>query len=130
MSTQSTSVKEQAKVDNLGGVFIYANDPKSLAEWYRDKLGVELADGSCDGESNYYCVLAHDAVFSIKQAKPALPAGRSQFMVNFKVGDFDGIVDRLKSEGVAVERTQDHEYGRFGWIKDLEGNPIEFWQAK
>lgn len=130
MSTEASVAQRQAKVEELGGVFIHANDPKSLAEWYQDKLGIELADGACDGEANYYCVFAHDAVFSIKQAKQTLPTERNQFMVNFKVGDFDGIIDRLKSKGVAIERTQDHEYGRFGWIKDLEGNPIEFWQPK
>lgn len=130
MPNKSGVVQQQAKVEGLGGVFIYANDPKTLAEWYQDKLGIELADGACDGEANYYCVFAHDTVFSIKQAKQPLPAGRNQFMVNFKVDDFDGLINRLKSKGVAIDRTQDHEYGRFGWIKDLEGNPIEFWQSK
>ena len=119
-----------AKVEGIGGAFIYANDPKSLAEWYRDKLGLELADGACGGDANYYCVLSHDAVFSIKQAKKKLPAERNQFMVNFKVGDFAGMLDRLKSKSVAVARTQDEDYGRFGWIEDPEGNQIEFWQAK
>ena len=117
-------------VENVGGVFIYANDPKALAAWYQDKLGIELADGACGGEANYYRVFSHDIVFSIKAAKKPLPAEKNQFMLNFKVGDFDGFVARLESKGVAIEKTEAHEYGKFGWIKDLEGNPIEFWQSK
>lgn len=124
-----TKTKPQAKVEELGGVFIHANDPKSLAAWYQDKLGLELAHNDCDG-GNYYCMLAHGAVFSINPAKKPLAGERNRFTVNFKVGDFDGILARLESKGVAVERTEDYDYGRFGWITDLEGNRIEFWQAK
>src|SRR5258708_1285549 len=104
MPTKRGAVQEQAKVEGLGGAFIYANDPKSLAEWYQGTLGIELAHNACDGEVNYYCVFAHDAVFSIKRAKQPLPVERNQFMVNFKVGDFDGFIDRLKSKGVAIDR--------------------------
>lgn len=130
MPTETVAVKQQAKVDGIGGVFIYANDMKALAGWYQDKLGIELAHNACDGEDNYYCVFPHDTVFAIKPAKQTLPAERNQFVVNFKVGDFAGLIDRLKSKGVAVDRTQDYDYGRFGWIKDPEGNSIEFWQSK
>ena len=31
--------------------------------------------------------------------------------------------------GVEVEdKTEDHEYGRFGWARDPEGNRIELWE--
>lgn len=70
------------------------------------------------------------SVPALKQAKPALPAGRKQLTLNFKVGDFDGFLSRLKAKGATVSRTEDHEYGRFGWVEDLEGNTVEFWQPK
>ncbi|MBA2396965.1 MAG: hypothetical protein H0V70_29945 [Ktedonobacteraceae bacterium] len=31
-----------AQVSGIGGVFIYSNDPKSLAEWYANHFGIEF----------------------------------------------------------------------------------------
>ncbi len=125
----------KTKVEDVGGVFIYANDPKALAEWYKDKLGIELAHYDSCEEGNYSFVfdLGGGAVtaFAVKQANPRISGPRNHFMINFRVSDFDGFVRQLKANGVTIERTQeDDDFGRFGWIKDLEGNPIEFWQAK
>ena len=125
---------KQAKVEDVGGVFIYANDPKALAGWYKDKLGIGLVYNAQEG--NYYFVFARgnvpgaNTVFAIKPAKSSLPAERNQFMVNFRVNDFDSFIKRLTEKGVSIDRTQDYPgFGRFGWIKDLEGNPVEFWQS-
>ena len=127
---------KKAKVEDIGGLFIYSNDPKTLADWYKDKMGIELAYNA--EEKNYYCVFVRskdnfgaNTVFAIKQAGSMLSSERNQFTVNFRVDDFDGIIERLKTKGVVIDRTQDYPgFGRFGWIKDLEGNLIEFWQPK
>ncbi|MBI3550712.1 MAG: VOC family protein [Elusimicrobia bacterium] len=123
----------QAKVEDVGGVFIYANDAKSLAEWYKKKLGIELVHNAAEG--NYYHVFMRskvpgaNTVFAIKPAASRLSTERNQFAVNFRINDFDGFIKRLNSEGVSVDRTQDYpSFGRFGWIKDPEGNQVEFWQ--
>lgn len=126
---------KQAKVEDVGGVFIFSTDPKRLAEWYQDKLGIQLVHNADEG--NYYCVFVRskvpgaNTVFAIKPAKSTVSSEKNQFMVNFRVNDFDGVIERLKSKGVSIERTQDYpSFGRFGWIKDLDGNPIEFWQPE
>lgn len=126
---------KQAKVEDVGGVFIYANDPKALAAWHKDKLGIELVYNA--QEENYYFVFVRgnvkgaNTVFAIKPAKSRLSTEKDRFVVNFRVNDFDGVIERLKSKGVTIDRTQDYpSFGRFGWIKDLEGNPIEFWQPE
>ncbi len=123
----------QSKIEDIGGVFIFANAPKELAEWYKDKLGIEL-DFSAD-DKTYTHLFHHGSqpwaftAFSIHPAKGPLPADRNQVILNFRTDDFDGLITRLKRKGVIIERTQDLGYGRFGWIKDSEGNQIEFWQA-
>ena len=39
------------------------------------------------------------------------------------------LVQALGHEGCNVlEKTDDSEYGKFGWIIDPEGNKIELWQ--
>jgi predicted enzyme related to lactoylglutathione lyase len=50
-------------------------------------------------------------------------------MLNFRVADLDEVLAELRREGVEVlDRIEEHEYGRFGWIVDSEGNRIELWQ--
>jgi predicted enzyme related to lactoylglutathione lyase len=45
------------------------------------------------------------------------------------VDDLDGMLDQLKSAGVQIDKREDHEYGRFAWIIDPEGNRVELWEA-
>jgi len=41
----------------------------------------------------------------------------------------DGLLEALREEGMEVDpRREDHEYGRFAWIMDPEGNRIELWE--
>ena len=37
---------------------------------------------------------------------------------------------QLRRDGVAVEKVEAHDYGRFAWITDPEGNRIELWEPK
>lgn len=55
--------------------------------------------------------------------------GTPAFMLNCRVDDLDGLIARLRAEGVEIsdERHQD-ENGRFAWITDPEGNRIELWE--
>ncbi len=56
--------------------------------------------------------------------------GAQQAMVNFRVDDLDGLLEQLAAAGVRIDpKRDDHEYGRFAWIWDLEGNRVELWQA-
>jgi len=126
---------KQSKIEDVGGVFIYSNDPAALAAWYKDKLGIELVLNPEEGD--YYFVFTRsnvpgaNTVFAIKPAKTRLSAEKNQFSVNFRISDFEAFTKRLKAKGVAIERTQDYPgFGTFVWIKDLEGNSIEFWQPK
>jgi len=53
----------------------------------------------------------------------------SSFMVNYRVADLAGLLQALRQEGCNVlEKTDDSEYGKFGWVMDPEGNKVELWQ--
>jgi len=40
-----------------------------------------------------------------------------------------GVLQALRSEGCNVlEKVDDSEYGKFGWVMDPEGNKVELWQ--
>ena len=39
------------------------------------------------------------------------------------------LLEALREEGVEVDdKVEEHEYGKFGWIMDPEGNRIELWE--
>ena len=55
--------------------------------------------------------------------------GTSSFMVNYRVADLHALLDALRAEGCSVlEKTDESEYGRFGWVIDPEGNKVELWE--
>jgi predicted enzyme related to lactoylglutathione lyase len=51
--------------------------------------------------------------------------------VNYRVDDLDAMLAQLRKAGVeVVDRTEDHDYGRFGWAVDPEGNRFELWEPR
>jgi len=128
--------KKRISVEGVGGVFIYANDAKALSNWYAHHFGLTLEtyeDGKVYGTEFKYRRLGDSSqvdstVFSISQSKDPLPAERRECMVNYRVRDLQAFLDQLKTDGIAIERTEDFDYGRFAWIRDPEGNRIEIYQ--
>jgi catechol 2,3-dioxygenase-like lactoylglutathione lyase family enzyme len=120
-----------AKITGLGGVFFKSPDPKKLAAWYRDVLGLEVAEHGA-------AMLSYDApghppfvVWSPFAADTGYFAPSSrELMVNFAVDDLDGFVAALAEKGVAVLGREDYDYGRFAWIMDPDGTKIELWEPK
>ena len=52
-----------------------------------------------------------------------------QAMINLRVRDLDGLLERLRAAGIEVANEQrDTQAGSFARIHDPEQNPIEFWQ--
>ena len=47
----------------------------------------------------------------------------------FKVDDLKQLLKKLSNEGVTIiGNVQSYEYGKFGWLLDVEGNKIELWE--
>ena len=51
----------------------------------------------------------------------------ASFMINYRVDDLDGFCKKLEAEGIEIEGRQ-AEYGRFAWVRDLDGNKLELWE--
>lgn len=117
-----------APVTGLGGAFVRARDPESLAAWYAAALGISFADGFTAvmpaGTPDDYTVFAlfpHDSTYI---GDPA----RQGVMVNLRVTDLDAVVAQITAAGSDAEPIADEEYGRFTWTTDPEGNRIELWE--
>jgi predicted enzyme related to lactoylglutathione lyase len=111
-------------------LFIRARDPKGLALWYANRLGVALPPGDYTQES--WRQEAGPTVFNPFPENTDYFGPRSQmWMVNFRVRDLDAMVTQLRCAGIEVE-VDPHDFpnGRFARLHDPEGNPIELWEVK
>ena len=121
------------KIIGLGGVFIKANDPKALADWYEQYLGIPFEGSSyvnlpfADPEGKLtkcYNVFS----FFPNQATYYAPSEK-ETMINLRVDGLPELMEELKSKGVElIGEPIDEEYGKFAWIMDPEGNKIELWE--
>jgi predicted enzyme related to lactoylglutathione lyase len=119
------------RVTGIGGIFFRAKDPKALYEWYRIHLGIESSPdaGAMFSDADHL----ENPGFTIWAAFPEnteyFRSPDRQFMINFRVADLEALLPALREEGVAVdEKMEAHEYGKFGWITDPEGNRVELWE--
>jgi predicted enzyme related to lactoylglutathione lyase len=115
-----------ASITGFGGVFLRANDPKALYQWYEKHLGLVKPDGAYA-----FSAPTHDpkVVFALFKPDNDYFPPTQKAMLNLQVDDLDGVLDRLIEEGVTVDPKRDsYDFGKFGWITDLEGNRVELWQ--
>lgn len=121
------------RVTGIGGIFIKSSDPQRLREWYRKHLGIDFEEWGgyafrwksddnvtgvgttvwtiFDGTSNYFA------------------PSNAPFMVNYRVADLRALVESLRAEGCQVmDKIDESEYGRFGWVVDPDGNKLELWE--
>ncbi len=122
----------------IGGVFIYANNPATLADWYRDYLGIECEHN--EAERAYYHEFLHRdyadgarvrrTVWAILPRKPGADVTGQVFMINYRVANLEKFIEHLRARGIAIEKVEDYDYGRFAWITDPEGNRMELFEDK
>ena len=120
-----------ARITAFGGVFVHSVDPKALAAWYRDTLGLHIEDwggamiraegagppcgvwSPFDKETGYFKPSTRDV------------------MINFAVDDLDAFLAGLEAKGIEVNgRQQMDGMGKFAWILDPDGTKIELWQPE
>lgn len=121
------------RVTGIGGIFFRARDPVTLRAWYQRHLGldvqpwggaalpwVDAAGQPCGGMT----------VWSIAGADgDAFAPSSAPFMVNYRVADLDALLAALRDEGCNVlDKVEESEFGKFGWVIDPEGHKVELWQ--
>ncbi|QBK05809.1 VOC family protein [Hylemonella gracilis] len=121
------------RVTGVGGIFFAARDPKALRAWYKKHLDIDVQDWGgaaftwTDPDGNPSKGTTTWAI-SAEDEHPFAPS-RSTFMVNYRVEDLAALLQLLREEGCnVIGKTDDSEYGKFGWVMDPEGNKVELWQ--
>ncbi len=121
------------RVTGIGGIMFKAKDPKAMQAWYRDRLGIDVqpwggaafnwtdASGTPVGGTTAWCLFPD---------KPdAFAPSTAPFMVNYRVADLAALLTALREEGCQVlDKTDESEFGKFGWVIDPEGNKVELWE--
>ena len=119
----------RGRIIGIGGIFFKSVNHRALRSWYQDKLGIVNGD-----HGGMFQWRRHDAPETEQvTAWSIFPAASEYFqgdlMVNYIVDDLDIFLEKCSTNGVRIDpKREDHEYGRFAWIYDPDGNKIELWQ--
>jgi glyoxylase I family protein len=119
---------QMEKVAGIGGLFFRAHDPKALANWYQQHLGISLTPTS-EGGSVWQQEAGPTAFTPFSEKSGYFGDPNKVWMVNFRVHDLDKMVAQLRTAGIEVKDPESYpNIGRFARLHDPEGNPIELWQ--
>ena len=121
------------RVTGIGGIFIKSADTKRLREWYRKHLGIDISEWG--GASFKWAGPDNPSgqgttVWSVFEASSNyFDPGKAPFMVNYRVDKLHPLLAALREEGCqVVDKVEESEYGKFGWVLDPDGNKIELWE--
>jgi len=120
------------KVTGIGGIFFFSENPEETKEWYAQNLGLETNQWGASFESrnarrpeeiNYL------QWSPFKKGSEYFAPSKKEFMINYRVQKLEGLVEKLKANGVTVlDSIASYDYGKFVHIMDPEGNKIELWE--
>lgn len=120
------------RVTGIGGLFVKSKDPKALANWYREVLGLDVA--AWGGAALPYDAHGHPPKISwmaFPETSDHMAPSKREFMVNFAVDDMDAMIARLRASNVTILKRDDgNDFGRFAWVQDPDGTLVELWQPK
>lgn len=118
------------KVTGIGGLFFRANNPKALAQWYSDHLGINLVPSN-PGDSPWRQEAGSCAFQPFPEKTTYFGDETRQWMVNFRVRNIEKMAAQLRAAGITVDVDQKvYPNGRFAHLHDPEGNPIELWEPQ
>ena len=116
------------RVAGIGGLFFRARDPKALAQWYQDHLGVNVTPQH-EGDPVWNQQAGPTAFTPFPEKSNYFGDAAKQWMINFRVNDLDKMAQQLEAAGIEVKiDPTTYPNGRFAHLHDPEGNPIELWQ--
>ena len=119
---------QMEKVAGIGGFFFRAHDPKALAQWYLQHLGIALTPTS-EGGTVWQQEAGPTSFTPFPEKTGYFGDPNKVWMLNFRVHDMDKMVAQLRAAGIEVKDPESYgNIGRFTRLHDPEGNPIELWQ--
>jgi predicted enzyme related to lactoylglutathione lyase len=120
------------KVTGIGGIFFFTEDTEKTKDWYSKNLGLETNEWGSSFEfrnANRPEEINYCQWSPFKQGSEYFSPSKKEFMVNYRVQNIEGLVEKLKLNGVTLlDSIASYDYGKFVHIMDDEGNKIELWE--
>lgn len=124
----------EPKVTGIGGIFFFSEDPPKSREWYNKHLGLAVNDYGSSFEfrnTNQPKDINYLQWSPFKKGDAYFEPSKKEFMINYRVQNIEGLVEKLKAEGVKIlDEIETFDYGKFVHIMDHEGNKIELWEPQ
>lgn len=131
-SNKSIKDSTTPRVTGIGGIFFQSNDPVASREWYAQNLGLEVNQWGSSFEfrnANRPEEINYLQWSPSKEGSEHFKPTKKEFMINYRVQNIEGLVEKLKANGVEILDEIEHfDYGKFVHIMDHEGNKIELWE--
>jgi predicted enzyme related to lactoylglutathione lyase len=122
-SNESLSQQDRTpKVTGIGGIFFFSENPEKIKEWYSRNLGLEVnqygstfefRNADRPDEINYL------QWSPFKQGSEYFAPSKKDFMINYRVQNIEGLVNKLKANGVTIlDSIETYDYGKFVHVMD------------
>lgn len=127
------SSEVKGRVLGVGGVFFRSSDPGRLAAWYREVLGLEIENWGATHGTSFSPEAMPANAFTVWSAFAAdteyFGDRRQSFMINLVVDNLDAALAKVRAaDGEVIPEKEEHDFGRFGWFVDTDGNRVELWE--
>jgi len=120
------------RVTGIGGIFFSSDNPQEIKDWYAKNLGLETNEWGSSFESRNASrpdEINHLQWSPFQKGSDYFAPSKKEFMINYRVQNIEGLVDKLKENGVTIlDGITSYDYGKFVHIMDAEGNKIELWE--
>ncbi len=123
---------KEPKVVGIGGIFFKTKDPNKTKDWYQNHLGIttdqygslfEFRNTHNPNEINYL------QWSPFKEDTDYFDPSDQEYMINYRVQNMEGLVDKLRSQGVTIcDEIASYDYGKFVHILDGNGIKVELWE--
>lgn len=127
------SESNKGRVLGVGGVFFRSADPARLGAWYAEHLDLQIENWGQTHGTSFSPADMPASGFTVWSAFSAdteyFGTSGQGHMINLVVDDLDAALNNVRSGGAEVlEEREEHDFGRFGWFVDPDGNRVELWE--
>src|SRR5690606_41942634 len=97
--------------------FSISDNPEKTREWYAENLGLEVNQWGSSFEfrnANRPDEINYLQWSPFKQGSEYFAPSKKEFMINYRVQNIEGLVNKLKENGVTIlDSIETYDYGKF-----------------
>ena len=125
--TWAQTKKSDARLQYVGAITINSANPKALAGWYTEKLGLNVSSEYHGFYYGSFSTKSGDFNLGIHPLSKGAKLGAPNMSITFRVSDFKSYTSDLRKRGLVPIREENDATGHFFTLKDLDGNEVTIW---